>query len=169
MTIMAPQQSSQPGSLTPALFRRRLTVVAVALIAAQVLYAVLAISMQAGGFKAPRRMEPGGSLLLGIFLFGMIGVMISLPIVKSLAKRQPVAPEFIPLARALMTQFFAGFVLSEIAGIAGLLIFLLYADLKTLFFLLWVAGTAIAAHYLRVKKALEDFEEAQRETVNSRT
>jgi hypothetical protein len=61
-----------------------------------------------------------------------------------------------------LKQFFVGFVFSEIAGLAGLLIFLLYADLKTLLFLLWVAGTAIAAHFLRVKKAMEDFEETQR-------
>ena len=136
--------------------------VAFTLIAAQVLYAVLAISILQGGFKAPRRTEPGGELLLGIFLFGMIGVVVSLPIVKSLAKRQRATPEFTILARALITQFFVGFVFCEIAGIAGLLIFFLYADLKTLFFLLWVAATAIAAHFLRVKKALEDFEQAHR-------
>jgi hypothetical protein len=159
---MAPQQPPQSGPLTPALLRQRLTIVAIALIAAQVLYAVLAISLLQGGFKAPKRTEPGGPLLLGIFLFGMIGVMVSLPIVKSLAKRQPAAPEFTTLARALLKQFFVGFVFSEIAGLAGLLIFLLYADLKTLLFLLWVAGTAIAAHFLRVKKAMEDFEETQR-------
>jgi hypothetical protein len=141
--------------------RRRLTIVAISLIAAQILFAVLAILLLQGGFKAPRRTEPGGPLLLGIFLFGMIGVMVSLPIVKSLAKWQPTAPGFIPLASALMTQFFVGFAFSEIAGLAGLAIFLLYADLKTLFFLLWVAGTGIAAHFLRVKKAMEDFEEAQ--------
>ena len=40
-----------------------------------------------------------------------------------------------------------------------MLIFFIYADLKTLYFLLWVAGTAIAAHFLRVKKIAEDFEE----------
>jgi hypothetical protein len=158
---MAPQQPPQSGSSTPALVRRRLTVVAIALIAAQILYAVLAISLLQGGFNAPKRAEPGGPLLLGIFLLGMIGVMVSLPIVKSLAKRQPAASEFLPLSRALMIQFFVGFAFSEIAGLAGLLIFLLYADLKTLFFLLWVASTAIAAHFLRVKKAMEDFEETQ--------
>jgi hypothetical protein len=162
MTIMAPQQPPQSGPPTPSLVRRRLTIVAIALIAAQILYAVLAISLLQGGFKAPKRTEPGGPVLLGIFLFGLIGVMVSLPIVKSLAKRQPATPEFTPLARALMTQFFVGFAFSEIAGLAGLLIFLLYADLKTLFFLLWVAGTAIAAHFLRVKKVLEEFEETQR-------
>jgi hypothetical protein len=159
---MAPQQPPQPVPPTPALFRRRLTIVTIALIAAQILYAVLAISLLQGGFKAPKRAEPGGPLLLGIFLFGMIGVMVSLPIVKSLAKRQPATSEFLPLSRALMAQFFVGFAFSEIAGLAGLLIFLLYADLKTLFFLLWVAGTAIAAHFLRAKKAMEDFEETQR-------
>ena len=152
----------QPGSPATALFRKRLTMVTVALIAAQILYAVLAISLLQGGFKAPSRAEPGGLLLLGIFLFGMIGVIVSLPLVKSLAKRQPAKPEFTTLARGLMLQFFVGFVFCEIAGLAGLLIFFLYADLKTLFFLLWVAGTAIAAHFLRVKKALEDFEKTQR-------
>jgi hypothetical protein len=162
MIIMAPQQPPQSGPSTPSLVRRRLTIVAIALIAAQILYAALAISLLQGGFKAPRRAEPGGPLLLGIFLLGMIGVMVSLPIVKSLAKRQPAASEFLPLSRALMIQFFVGFAFCEIAGLAGLLIFLLYADLKTLFFLLWVAGTAIAAHFLRVKKAMEDFEETQR-------
>jgi hypothetical protein len=144
------------------LFRQRLTIVAIALIAAQVLYAVLAACLLQGGFKAPKRMEPGGPLLLGIFLFGMIGVMVSLPIVKSLARRQPAASEFTSLARALLKQFFIGFAFSEIAGLAGLLIFFLYADLKTLYFLLWVAATAIASHFLRVKKALEDFEQTQR-------
>src|SRR5258708_33843844 len=104
MTTMAPQQPQQAGLSTPALFRQRLTIVTVALVAAQVLYAVFAISLLQGGFKAPKRAEPGGPLMLGIFLFGMIGVMLSLPIVKSLAKRQPAAPEFVPLARALMTQ-----------------------------------------------------------------
>src|SRR5271154_3541728 len=86
MTIMASQQPPQTEPPTPALFRRRLTVVAIALITAQILYAVVAISLQQGGFKAPKRAEPGGPLLLGIFLFGMIGVMVSLPIVKSLAR-----------------------------------------------------------------------------------
>jgi len=159
---MAPQQSSQSGPPTPALFRRRLTIVAIALIAAQVLYGMLAACLLHGGFKAPKRTEPGGPLLLGIFLFGMIGVMVSLPIVKSLARRQPAASEFASFARGLLKQFFIGFVFSEIAGLAGLLIFFLYADLKTLYFLLWVAATAIATHFLRVKKALEDFEEAKR-------
>src|SRR5580704_3834707 len=159
---MAPQQLPQSESPTPSLVRRRFTIVAIALVTAQILCAVLAISLLQGGFKAPRRTEPGGPLLLGIFLIGMIGVMVSLPIVKSLAKRQPAALEFLPFSRALMTQFFIGFVFSEIAAIAGLVIFLLYADLKTLFFLLWVAGTAIAAHFLRVKKAMEDFGEPQR-------
>ena len=159
---MAPQQPPQPGPPTPALFRKRLTIVTIALIAAQVLYAVLAISLLQGGFKAPKRAEPGGPLLLGIFLFGMIGVMVSLPIVKSLARRQPAAPEFTPLASALLKQFFIGFAFSEIAGLAGLLIFFLYADLKTLYFLLWVAATAIASHFLRVRKALEDFEQTRR-------
>jgi hypothetical protein len=157
---MAPPQ--QTGLPALDLFRKRLTIVAFTLIAAQILYAVLAISLLQGGFKAPRRTEPGGELLLGIFLFGMIGVIVSLPIVKSLAKRQRPTPEFITFARALITQFFVGFVFCEIAGIAGLLIFFLYADLKTLFFLLWVAATATAAHFLRVKKALEDFEKTQR-------
>lgn len=100
--------------------------------------------------------------MLGIFLFGMIGVIVSVPLVKSLAKRQPAKPEFTTLARGLMLQFFVGFVFCEIPGLAGLLIFFLYADLKTLYFLLWVAGTAIAAHFLRVKKLLEDFEKNQR-------
>ena len=160
---MAPQQPPQSRPpLASTLFRRRLTIVTITLVAAQILYAVFAISLLQGGFKAPKRTEPGGELLLGIFLFGMISVIVSLPIVKSLAKRQPAAPEFAILARALLKQFFVGFAFSEIAGLAGLLIFLLYADLKTLFFLLWVAGTAIAAHFLRVKKALEDFEKTQR-------
>src|SRR5271154_2696361 len=120
MTIMAPQQSPQTGTPTPASFRQRLTTVTIALIAAQVLYAVLAISLLQGGFKAPKRLEPGGPLLLGIFLLGMIGVMVSLPIVKNLAARQPAAAEFPILARALLKQFFIGFVFSEIAGLAGL-------------------------------------------------
>jgi hypothetical protein len=162
MTIMASQQPPQPGPPTPALFRKRLTTVAIALIAAQILYAVVAISLLQGGFKAPRQMEPGGPLLLGIFLLGMIGVMVSLPLVKSLAARQPAPTEFPVLARSLLKQFFLGFVFSEIAGLAGLAIFLIYADLKTLYFLLWVAATAIAAHFLRIKKALEDFEETKR-------
>jgi hypothetical protein len=159
---MAPQQLPQPKPpLTSTLFCRRLSIATIALVAGQILYAVLAISLLQSGFKAPKRMEPGGELLLGIFLFGMIGVIVSLPIVKSLAKRLPAAPEFAVLARALLKQFIVGFAFSEIAGLAGLLIFLLYADLKTLFFLLWVAGTAIAAHFLRVKKVMEDFEETQ--------
>jgi hypothetical protein len=157
---MAAQEPQSALSAT-ALFRKRLTTIAVTLVAVQILYAVVAISMQQGGFKASKSMEPGGALLLGIFLFGMIGVIVSLPVVKSLAQRQPAAPEFTTLARALLTQFFVGFAFSEIAGLAGLVIFFLYGDLKTLFFLLWVAATAIAAHFLRVKKTLEDFEEAQ--------
>jgi hypothetical protein len=159
---MAPQQPPQPGPPAPALFRRRLTIVAIALIASQILYAVLAACLLQGGFKAPKRLEPGGPLLLGIFLFGMVGVMASLPIVKNLARRQPTPPEFTSFARALLKQFFIGFAFSEIAGLAGLLIFFLYADLKTLFFLLWVAATAITTHFLRVKKALDDFERTKR-------
>jgi hypothetical protein len=158
---MAPQQ--QPGSPATALFRKRLTLVTVALVAAQVLYAVVAISLLQSGFKAPRQTEPGGTLLLGIFLLGMTGVIVSVPLVKTLAKRQPAKPEFRALARSLLLQFIVGFVSCEIAGLAGLWIFFLYADLKTLYFLLWVAGTAIAAHFLRVKKALEEFEKAQRQ------
>jgi hypothetical protein len=159
---MAPQQLPQ-SKLSPAsaLFLRRLTFVTIALVAAQVLYAVFAIALLQTGFNAPRQHERGGELLLGIFLLGMIGVIVSLPVVKSLAKRQPVATEFATLARSLFQQFFLGFALSEIASIAGLLIFFLYADLKDLFFLLWVAGTAITAHFLRVKRVVMEFEETQ--------
>jgi hypothetical protein len=161
---MALQQ--QPGSPATALFRKRLTLVTVALVAAQVLYAVVAISLLQSGFKAPRQAEPGGILLLGIFLLGMIGVIVSVPVVKTLAKRQPAEPEFATLARSLLLQFFIGFAFCEIAALAGLLIFFLYADIKTLYFLLWVAGTAIAAHFLRVKKALEEFEKTRRPPVS---
>ena len=141
------------------MLRQRLTTVMIALVVAQVLYALLAMAMLQGGFKAPRRNEPGGPLLLAVFLGGMCGAMFSLPAVKALAKRQPVAPDFTTTARGLLKQFFVGYALAQTASLAGLLIFFLYADLKTLLFLVWVAATAIVAHFLRIKKAIEEFEE----------
>lgn len=157
MTTMAPQ-SSPSGPSTPALFRQRLANVTIILITAQVFYGLVAICFAHSGFKAPKRNEPGGMLLLGIFVAGLIASLVSLPIVQSFAKRQPTVCEFPTLSRALLCQFLIGFVFAEIAAIAGLVIFLLYGDLKTLFFLLWVAGTAIAAHFLRVKKLADEFE-----------
>jgi F0F1-type ATP synthase membrane subunit c/vacuolar-type H+-ATPase subunit K len=158
ITTMAPQQPSPPGPSTPALFRQRLANVTIILITAQVFYGLVAICLAHGGFRAPKRNEPGGMLLLGIFVAGLIASMVSLPIVQSFAKRQPTVCEFPTLSRALLCQFWIGFVFAEIAAIAGLVIFFLYDDLKTLFFLLWVAGTAIAAHFLRVKKLADEFE-----------
>jgi len=134
----------------------------IALVVAQILYALLAMAMLQGGFKAPRRNEPGGPILLAVFLVGMCGAMSSLPVVKALARRQPVSADFTTTARGLLKQFFVGFALAQTASLAGLLIFFLYGDLNTLLFLIWVAATAIVAHFLRVKKVIDEFEKQQR-------
>src|SRR5580698_9119560 len=101
ITTMAPQQPSPPGPSTPALFRQRLANVTIILITAQVFYGLVAICLAHGGFRAPKRNEPGGMLLLGIFEAGLIASMVSLPIVQSFAKRQPTVCEFPTLSRAL--------------------------------------------------------------------
>jgi uncharacterized protein CbrC (UPF0167 family) len=46
--------------------------------------------------------------------------------------------------------------------LAGLLIFFLYAELKTLFCPVCVASGSIGAHFLRVKKTVEGIGRTQR-------
>ena len=71
---------------------------------------------------------------------------------------EPPGSDFPALAAELQRRFFIGFAFSEIASLAGLLIFLYFADITTLIVLVGVACVSIAAHYLRVRKIVDDFE-----------
>jgi hypothetical protein len=159
---MTPEQPPRPGQPTPALFRQRLTIVAIAFIVAQVMYILLAAAMLQGHFKATASGQSRGPFTAIVFLVGILAAVVSFLVVRAMASRQPTDGDFATVAPAIQKQFFVGFALSEVASLAGLLIFFLYADLKTLFTLVCVASASIAAHFLRVKKILEDIERTQR-------
>ncbi len=99
---------------------------------------------------------------VGAFAFGILGVFASFPAVKMFARRQAPGTSFPALAAELQRRFFIGFAFSEIASLAGLLLFFLFADITTLIVMVIVASASIAAHYLRTRKIADDFERTPR-------
>jgi hypothetical protein len=135
---------------------------AIAFIAAQVMYLALALFVMQYDFKAIAGGSSRELITVCALLLSILAAVVSFPVVRLMAGRQPTDADFATVALALQKQFFVGFALSEAASLTGLLIFFLYADLKTLFTLVCVACASIAAHFLRVKKTLEDIERTQR-------
>jgi hypothetical protein len=144
------------------MFRQRLTIGAIAFIAAQIMYLALAAMMLQAHFKATASGQSRAPFTAIVFLVGILAAGVSFPVVRAMARRQPTDGDFAAVAPVMLKQFFVGFALSEVASLAGLLIFFLYADVKTLSTLVCVASVSIAAHFLRVKKTLEDIERMQR-------
>jgi hypothetical protein len=153
-----PYQPSQSATAKPAAFRHRLGVLATQLIAAQALYLALGLYLLHTGYAASTDAPSRVPFTVGAFAFGILGVIASFPAVKILSRRQPPGSDFPALAAELQRRFFIGFAFSEIASLAGLLIFLYFADITTLIVLVGVACVSIAAHYLRVRKIVDDFE-----------
>jgi hypothetical protein len=153
-----PYQPSQSATAKPAAFRRRLGLLAVQLIAAQALYLALGLYLLYSGFTAPTDAPSRVPFTVGAFAFGILGVIASFPAVNILARRQPPGSSFPALASELQRRFFIGFAFSEIASLAGLLIFFLFADILTLIVLVGIACASIAAHYVRARKIVDDFE-----------
>jgi len=151
-----------PTTSTPSQFRRRLAIVAIQLIAAQVMYAGLGYSLRLSGFKAPANAPPRMPVTVGLFVCGLLSTIGSIAFVRTFARQQPPPTDFAALALQLQKQFFVGFALSEVAAIAGLLIFFLFGDLTTLTFLTGVAAIFILFHYLRVRQAAQNFEQVRR-------
>ncbi|MGD1018174.1 MAG: hypothetical protein ABSA12_02525 [Verrucomicrobiia bacterium] len=157
-----PYQPSQSALAKPAAFRRRLGVLAVQLIAAQALYLALGLYLLYSGFTAPTDAPSRAPFTIGAFAFGILGVIASFPAVNILSRRQPPGGDFPALAVELQRRFFIGFAFSEIASLAGLLIFFLFADITVLIFLVGASSASIAAHYARVRKIVDDFERTAR-------
>ena len=157
-----PRQPSQSATARPATFRHRLGLLAVQLIAAQALYLALGLYLLHTGFTAPSNPPSQVPFTFGAFAFGLLGVAASFPAVKMLARRQPPGSSFPTLAAELQRRFFIGFAFSEIASLAGLLIFFSFADIMTLIFMVGVASVSIAAHYVRLRKIVEEFERSPR-------
>ena len=152
-------QPPQHGQVAPDAFRKRLGFVVVALVAAQLMYVTLAAYMMQHGFKPTGNALPRKLFTVVTFVLGILGAIASFPAAGFAFRRQSAEPNLkSTIVVAAQKQFFVGFALSEIASLAGLLIFFLFADFTTLVFLVCVACTAIAAHYLRVRKTVEDFE-----------
>jgi hypothetical protein len=157
-----PYQPSQSVTAKPAAFRHRLGVLAGQLIAAQALYLALGLYLLYSGFTAPTDAPSRVPFTIGAFAFGILGVAASFPGVKILARRQPPGTSFPALATELQRRFFIGFAFSEIASLAGLLIFFSFADIITLIVLVAVSCVSIAAHYRRERKIVDDFERTPR-------
>jgi hypothetical protein len=151
-------QPSQSATAKPAAFRHRLGLLAVQLIGAQVLYLMLGLYLLHSGFTAPTNPPSRAPFTIGAFAFGILGVIASFPAVKMFARRQPPGTTFPALAAELQRRFLIGFAFSEIASLAGLLIFFFFADITTLIVLVGVACVSIAAHYRRARKIVDDFE-----------
>lgn len=157
-----PRQSSQSATVKPAAFRHRLGLLAGQLIAAQALYLALGLYLLHAGFTAPTNPPSQVPFTIGALAFGILGVAASFPGVKMLGRRQPPGSTFPALAAELQRRFFIGFAFSEIAALAGLLIFFSFADIMTLILLVGVASASIAAHYVRTRKIVEEFERSPR-------
>jgi len=157
-----PRQPSQSATAKPAAFRRRLGIIAVQLILAQALYLALGLYLLYSGFTAPTDPPTRVPFTIGAFAFGMLGVIASFPAVKILARRQPPGSSFPALAAELQRRFFIGFAFSEIAALAGLLIFFSFADIMTLIILVVVSCASIATHYRSVRNIVDDFERTPR-------
>jgi len=128
------------------------------LIAAQALYLALGLYLLYSGFTASTDAPSRAPFTIAAFALGILGVAASFPAVKMFGRRQPPGTTFPALAAELQRRFFIGFAFSEIASLAGLLIFFLFADIITLIVLVAVASTSIAAHYRRLRKIVDDFE-----------
>lgn len=146
----------------PAAFRRRLGLLAFQLIATQVLYLALGLYLLYSGFTASTDAPTRAPFTIGAFAFGILGVIASFPAVKILARRQPPGSVFPALASELQRRFFIGFAFSEIAALAGLLLFFLFTDITSLIFLVVVSSVSIAAHYLRARTIVDEFEQPPR-------
>ena len=153
-----PRQPSQSPTAKPAAFRHRLGALAGQLIAAQALYLALGLYLLYSGFTASTDAPSRAPFTIAAFALGILGVAASFPAVKMFGRRQPPGTTFPALAAELQRRFFIGFAFSEIASLAGLLIFFLFADIITLIVLVAVASTSIAAHYRRLRKIVDDFE-----------
>jgi hypothetical protein len=129
---------------------------------AQVLYLALGLCLLHSGYTASTDAPSRVPFTVAAFAFGILGVIASFPGVKILARRQPPGSDFPTLAAELLRRFFIGFAFSEIASLAGLLIFFFFADITTLIVLVAVACVSIAAHYARVRMIVDDFERTQR-------
>lgn len=151
-------QPSQSATAKPAAFRRRLGALAVQLIGAQALYLALGLYLLYSGFTAPTDAPSRVPFTIGAFAFGILGVIASFLAVNILARRQPPGTSFPALAAELQRRFFIGFAFSEIASLAGLLIFFFFADISTLILLVAVSSASIAAHYVRARKIVDGFE-----------
>ena len=147
-----------PQPLTPALFRQRLMIVTIALVMAQVMYLLLAVAMIQHNYKVAANSSQRTQTTTAIFLAGVLAAVISFPVTQVMAGRQATMPDFATTSAALQKRFFVGFVFSEVASLAGLLIFFIYADVKPLLLLVSIASASIIIHYLRTKKAIEDIE-----------
>jgi hypothetical protein len=146
----------------PPAFRRRLGLLAAQLIAAHALYLASGLYLLYSGFTASTDAPSRPPFTLGLFAFGILGVFASFPAVKILSRRQPPGSSFPSLAAELQRRFFIGFAFSEIAALAGLVIFLLFADITTLIFLVFASCISIAVHYVHVRKIVDDFEQVPR-------
>jgi len=155
-------QPSQSATAKPAAFRRRLKLLAGQLIAGQALYLALGLYLLYSGFTAPTDAPSRAPFTIGAFAFGILGVIASFPAVNILARRQPPDSGFPALAAELQRRFFIGFAFSEIGSLAGLLIFFSFADIITLILLVAVSSASIAAHYVRARKIVDDFERMPR-------
>jgi hypothetical protein len=157
-----PYQPSQSATAKPAAFRRRLGLLAVQLITAQILYLALGLYLLCTGFTARTDAPSRAPFTIAAFAFGILGVSASFLLVKILGRRQPPGTTFPSLAAELLRRFFIGFAFSEIAALAGLLIFFLFADIATLIVLVVVSCVSIAAHYMRTRAVVDDFERSSR-------
>ena len=152
---MSTPDQPQPTSLTVAEFRRRLQLVAWALLLAQFLYIVMAFAMIFHGFRPARPgSEERNVVVLTVLGVSVISVGLSFVVVTAKARREP-AVDFATGAKALVAQFFLGFALSEVPSLGGLLLFVLYAHAVALVAMVSVSVAAIAGHYARVRKRLE--------------
>jgi len=156
------RQPSQSATVKPTVFRHRLGVLAAQLIAAQALYLALGLYLLHTGYTASTGGPSQGPFTIGAFAFGILGVVASFPAVKMFSRRQPPGSTFPALAAELQRRFFIGFAFSEIASLAGLLLFFLFADITTLIVMVGLSCASIAAHYVRTRKIVEEFQRSPR-------
>lgn len=159
---MIPQQPPQFGQPDTTMFRQRLAIVTFALISAQFLYLALAVWSREHGYKAMAHGLPNKTFIAVALIVGTSAAIISFPVAAAQTRRQPVPMDRASAMTAVQKQFFVGFALSEVASLAGLFIFFLFADLKPLLVLVFVASASIVSHYCRATKTLEDFERTPR-------
>ncbi len=149
-------QPSQSATPTPAAFRQRFAIVTAALIGAQFLYLALALWLQQHGFKAMAHGSPNRTLITVALVVGVLSAIASFPVAAAQTRRQPVSADPASAPKAVLKPFFTGFVLSEVASLAGLFLFFPFADLRPLLVLVFVATAAILGHYYRARKILDD-------------